>query len=181
MYDSLYRNVPKTSEEQKLNILNRNLEIWVFFSRIMVSIVVIDRKNKLSKRCVDNNNSQRIIHFCRFYTVLHCLVRPCVRWSLTGGWKLYKILKLSAEKVVAVAYGRWWFMRGSSIRFWLRIFLVFWKGGGLREVVVHGGLTVLFSNLLFIRSVSNPTHMYLSELIVYFKVEVYFRVTWSRM
>ena len=131
MYDSLYRNVPKTSEEQKLNILNRNLEIWVFFSRTMVSIVVIDRKNKLSKRCVDNNNSQRIIHFCPFYTVLHCLVRPCVRWSLTGGWKQYKILKLSAEKVVAVAYGRWWFMRGSSIRFWLRIFLVFWKGGGL--------------------------------------------------
>ena len=120
MYDSLYRNVLKTSEEQKLNILNRNLEIWVFFSRIMVSIVVIDRKNKLSKRCVDNNNSQRIIHFCPFYTVLHCLVRPCVRWSLTGGWKQYKILKLSAEKVVAVAYGRWWFMRGSSIRFWLR-------------------------------------------------------------
>ena len=54
---------------------------------------------------------------------------------------------------------------------------MFWKGGGLREVVGRGGLTVLFSNLLFIRSVSNPTHMYLSELIVYFKVEVYFRVT----
>ena len=71
------------------------------------------------------------IHFCPFHIVLHCLVRPCGRWSLTGGWKQFKILKLSAEKVVAVAYGRWWFMRGSSIRFWLRIFLVFWKGGGL--------------------------------------------------
>ena len=40
-----YRNVPKTSEEQKLNFLNWNLEIWVFFSRVMVNIVVIDRTN----------------------------------------------------------------------------------------------------------------------------------------
>ena len=34
-----------------------------------------------------------------------------------------------------------------------------------------------FSNLLLILSVNNPTHMYLSDLRVYFKVEVYFRVT----
>ena len=34
-----------------------------------------------------------------------------------------------------------------------------------------------FSNLLIILSVNNPTHMYLSDLRVYFKVEVYFRVT----
>ena len=40
-----FRNVPKTSEEQKLNFLNWNLEIWVFFSRVMVNIVVIDRTN----------------------------------------------------------------------------------------------------------------------------------------
>ena len=40
-----FRNVPKTSEEQKLNFLNWNLEIWVFFSRIMINIVVIDRTN----------------------------------------------------------------------------------------------------------------------------------------
>ena len=57
------------------------------------------------------------------------------------------------------------------------IFGVLERWWPIREVVVRGGLTVLFSNLLFIRSVSNPTHMYLSELIVYFKVEVYFRVT----
>ena len=36
---------------------------------------------------------------------------------------------------------------------------------------------LLFSNLLLILSVNNPTHMYLSDLRVYFKVEVYFRVT----
>ena len=45
MYDILHRNVPKTSEEQKVNFLNWNLEIWVFFSRVMVNIVVIDRTN----------------------------------------------------------------------------------------------------------------------------------------
>ena len=38
-------------------------------------------------------------------------------------------------------------------------------------------IKLLFSNLLLIVSVNNPTHMYLSDL----KVEVYFRVTWSRM
>ena len=40
---------------------------------------------------------------------------------------------------------------------------------------------LLFSNSLLILSVNNPTHVYLSDLSVYFKVEVYFRVTWSRM
>ena len=45
MYDVLYRNVPKTSEEQKLNFLTCDLEIWVFFSRVEVNIVVIDRTN----------------------------------------------------------------------------------------------------------------------------------------
>ena len=34
-----------------------------------------------------------------------------------------------------------------------------------------------FSNLLLIISLNNPFHMYLSDLRVYFKVEVYFRVT----
>ena len=48
--DFLYRNVPKTSHEQKLNFLNWNLEIWVFFSRVMVNNVVIDRTNKHSNR-----------------------------------------------------------------------------------------------------------------------------------
>ena len=38
-------------------------------------------------------------------------------------------------------------------------------------------IKLLSSNLLFILSVNNPTHMYLSDLRVYFKVEVYFRIT----
>ena len=38
-------------------------------------------------------------------------------------------------------------------------------------------IKLLLSNLLLILSVNNPTHMYLSDLRVYFKVEVYFRVT----
>ena len=41
-------------------------------------------------------------------------------------------------------------------------------------------IKLLFSKLLFILSVNNPTHMYLSDLRVHFKVEVYFRVTRSR-
>ena len=45
MYEVLYRNVPKTSEEQKVNFLNWNLETWVFCSRVMINIVVIDRTN----------------------------------------------------------------------------------------------------------------------------------------
>ena len=39
--DFLYRNVPKTSDEQKRYFLNWTLKIWVFFPRVMVNIVVI--------------------------------------------------------------------------------------------------------------------------------------------
>ena len=38
-------------------------------------------------------------------------------------------------------------------------------------------IKLLLSNLLYILSVNYPTHMYLSEIRVYFKVELYFRVT----
>ena len=51
------------------------------------------------------------------------------------------------------------------------------KGTGSR-LNVCSLITLLFSNyLLLILSVNDPTHMYLSDLRVYFKVEVYFRVT----
>ena len=68
-----------------------------------------------------------------------------------------------------------------------------WKGGG-RLIREGGGLNrtgsrfsacslieLIFSNLLLLLSINNPTHMYLGNLRVYFTVEVYFRVTWSRM
>ena len=42
-------------------------------------------------------------------------------------------------------------------------------------------MKLLFSNLSLILSVNNPTHIYLSDLRVYFKVEVYFKVTGSGM
>ena len=67
--DFLYRNVPKTSDEQKRYFLNWNLEIWVFFSRVMVNIVVIDRTKKHSNRCVENNESQRIYSFLSILTM----------------------------------------------------------------------------------------------------------------
>ena len=67
--DFLYRNVPKTSDEQKRYFLNWNLEIWVFSSRVMVNIVVIDRTKKHSNRCVENNESQRIYSFLSILTM----------------------------------------------------------------------------------------------------------------
>ena len=60
---SIYVTAHKTSDEQKLNFLNWNQEIWVFFSRVMVNIVVIDWTNKHSNRSVNNNDSQRINFF----------------------------------------------------------------------------------------------------------------------
>ena len=69
MYNFLYSNVPRTSEEQKLNFLNWKLEIWVVFSKVMVNIVVIDRTNKHSNRCINNSNSQRINSFLSIFTV----------------------------------------------------------------------------------------------------------------
>ena len=67
-----------------------------------------------------------------------------------------------------------------------------WKGGG-GGLLERGGLNrtgsrfsacslieLIFSNLLLLLSINNPTHMYLGNLRVYFTVEVYFRVTWSR-
>ena len=48
--DFLYRNVSKTYDQQKLDFLNWNLEIWVFFSRVMVNILIIHRTNKHSNR-----------------------------------------------------------------------------------------------------------------------------------
>ena len=71
--DFLYRNVPKPSDEQKLNFSNWNLEIWVFFSRVMVNIVVIARTNKHSNRCVDNNDSQRLNSFLSIFTMYSSL------------------------------------------------------------------------------------------------------------
>jgi len=71
--DYFYRNLPETSDEQKINFLKslnlRDLEIWVFFLRVMVYIIVIDPTNKLSNKCVDNNDSQRIISFLSIFTM----------------------------------------------------------------------------------------------------------------
>ena len=70
--DYLYRIFPKTSDKQKINFLkslNWDLEIWVFFLRVMVYIIVIDPTNKLSNRCVDNNDSQRINSFLSIFTM----------------------------------------------------------------------------------------------------------------
>ena len=59
-------------------------------------------------------------------------------------------------------------------------FKIVFKGTGSR-LSACSLIKLLLSNLLLILSVNNPTHLYLSDLRVYFKVELYFRVTWSRM
>ena len=45
--------------------------------------------------------------------------------------------------MVAVAYRRWSFTRGSNCKALTGKILVFWIGGRLREVVAHGGSTVV--------------------------------------
>ena len=50
------------------------------------------------------------------------------------------------------------------------------KGTGSR-LSASSLIKLLFSKLLLIPLASNPTQMYLSDLRVYFKQEVYFRVT----
>ena len=50
------------------------------------------------------------------------------------------------------------------------------KGTGSR-LSVSSLIKLLFSNLLLIQLASNPTQMYVSDLRVYFKQEVYFGVT----
>ena len=57
------------------------------------------------------------------------------------------------------------------------------KGQVHGSVHAHALIKLLFSNLLLILdlSVNNHTHMYLNDLRVYFKVELYFSVTWSGM
>ena len=73
-------------------------------------------------------------------------------------------------------------MRGGLINF-----LPLKRGGGLiREVGLNRTgsqfsacslIKLMFSKLLLLLSINNPTHMYLGDLRVYFRVEVYFRET----
>ena len=56
-----------------------------------------------------------------------------------------KIVNHQAQKVVAVAYRRWSFTRGSNCKALTGKVLVFWIGGRLWEVVARGGSTVFTS------------------------------------
>ena len=108
----------------------------------MVNVVVIDRTNQLSNRCLDNNDSQRInslLSIFTMYIVLHCFKEDHVS---SGRF----FLKLS-EKVVEVAFGRWSFTRVFRLRPLTEdIFGVLrrWSligGGRLQEVVARGHST----------------------------------------
>ena len=53
-----------------------------------------------------------------------------------------EIINCQAQKVVAFAYRRSSFTRGSSSKALTEKILVFWIGGRLRGLVVHGGSIV---------------------------------------
>ena len=57
-----------------------------------------------------------------------------------------KSLNFQSQKVVVVAYRRWSFTRGSNCKALTGKMLVFWIGGSLREVVAHGGSTVMVNS-----------------------------------
>ena len=59
--------------------------------------------------------------------------------------KTTKIINRQAQKLVAVAYRRWLFTRGSNCKALTGKVLVFWIGGRLWEVVAHEGSTVFTS------------------------------------
>ena len=64
-------------------------------------------------------------------------IRECIKWSLTTGQKQWKIINSQAQKVVAVAYRRWYFTRGSNCKVLTRKIVVFWIGSHLWKVVAY--------------------------------------------
>ena len=64
-------------------------------------------------------------------------IRECVKWSLTRVYKQWNIINSQAQKVVAVAYRRWSFTRGSNYKDFTGKVCVFWIGGCLWEVVAY--------------------------------------------
>ena len=56
-------------------------------------------------------------------------IRECVIWSLTRGSNNRKSLNFQAQKVVAVAYRRWSFNKGSNREALTGKVLVFWISG----------------------------------------------------
>ena len=61
--------------------------------------------------------------------------------------KTMELINHQAQKVVAVAYRRWSFTRGSNCKALTGKVLVFWISGHLREEVAHGGSTVIITQI----------------------------------
>ena len=62
--------------------------------------------------------------------------------------KPMEIIKPSdPNSVVADAYKRWSFTRGTNCKAFTGKVLVFWLGARLRKVVTHGGSTVQYTHL----------------------------------
>ena len=78
-------------------------------------------------------------------------IREGVKWSLSIVKNNGKSFNVHAQTVVAVAYRRWLFTRGSNCKSLTGKVLVFWIGGHLWEVVAHGASTVvnIFNTTLY--------------------------------
>ena len=61
--------------------------------------------------------------------------------------KTIELINHQAQKVVAVAYRRWSFTRGSHCKALTGKVLVFWISGHLQEEVAHGGSTVIITQI----------------------------------
>ena len=102
----------------------------------------IGRGRNLEGRAAFKNNNRRLMSGHPIFS------RKGYKWSLTGGGKQQKILKLPAEKQVAVAYMSWSvYERFQNKALTDNIFGVLgrWSltgGGRLRDVVARGGSTV---------------------------------------
>ena len=64
-------------------------------------------------------------------------IRECSKWSLTTGQNQWKIINSQAQNVVAVAYRRWSFTRGSKCKALTGKIVVFRIGSRLWKVVVY--------------------------------------------
>ena len=146
-------------------------------------LLILERKQKISS----NDFRIRIFLFCSYFLELKRWIR-----SYTGvvPSKTIPDSRPKLAKSIPVFRPK----RPKTHTFWSGTYLyglyrgVLWKD--IQSIYVKGTgspssacslIKLLFSNLLLILLVNNPSRMYLSYLREYFKGEVYFRVTWSRM
>ena len=111
--------------------------IWFFWMKILFAV------------CMPHVHVNTLSYVLLFYPFMNTVEPPvsdpnCKDFRVAyGSWSLARIepqggkksFNFRAKKVVAAAYGRWSFTRGSSCKALTEEVLVFWIGGRLCEVV----------------------------------------------